>query len=238
MLLPRLAVGGGLVTPVACTSALTSALAHEVINDLQRRQQVCRDRCYCSTLCSVSETNVQAVRHWIASIACTTRRGPTLWKEEFLKCSGLPDVPLPFSPATADRCSCNSTRRESCSLLALLAAECRADFSRQHTSAQGAEVLGSLWHDVLAELQSSTMNDAPSKQPDTLVYDGDDRYQLQFCRISIAHLHGDAAQRRAIRRHVEEHDCTSGGHTSCQQTQPGEECRPTCIATDQSLFQS
>lgn len=37
MLLPRLTIGVGLVTPIACTSALTSALAHEVINDLQQR---------------------------------------------------------------------------------------------------------------------------------------------------------------------------------------------------------
>lgn len=50
-----------------------------------------------------------------------------------------------------------------------------------------------------------------------LLYNGDDCLQLQFCGISIAHLHGDAAERRAVRRHVEEHNCTSGEHASCQQ---------------------
>ena len=44
-----------------------------------------------------------------------------------------------------------------------------------------------------------------------------------MCTSSTAHLHGNAPQRRAIRRHVEEHDCTSGGHAFCQQTQPDEE---------------
>jgi hypothetical protein len=70
---------------------------------------------------------------------------------------------------------------------------------------------------------SSTWNNASSGQPNVLVYDATTAYTFQFCRISIVHLHRDAAQRRAIRRHVEEHDCTSGGHASCQHTQPDEE---------------